>query len=62
MTNILNHFKIMENVPLMIFRNKGVKVELGIPMELWDEPSAEVAHLKTQVKCLKEKFGVTYAR
>ncbi|XP_045112241.1 protein canopy 4-like [Portunus trituberculatus] len=28
--------------------NKGVKVELGIPMELWDEPSAEVAHLKTQ--------------
>ncbi|KAG0728769.1 Protein canopy 4 [Chionoecetes opilio] len=28
--------------------NKGVKVELGIPMELWDDPSAEVAHLKTQ--------------
>lgn len=28
--------------------NKGVKVDLGIPMDLWDEPSAEVAHLKTQ--------------
>jgi len=28
--------------------NKGVKVELGIPYELWDEPSAEVAQLKTQ--------------
>lgn len=28
--------------------NKGVKVDLGIPMELWDEPSAEVTHLKTQ--------------
>ncbi|KAL7638641.1 UNVERIFIED_CONTAM: hypothetical protein RMT77_011213 [Armadillidium vulgare] len=28
--------------------NKGVKVELGIPMELWDEPSAEVGQLKTQ--------------
>lgn len=24
-------------------------MELGIPMELWDEPSAEVAELKTQV-------------
>ena len=25
---------------------KGVKVELGIPYELWDEPSVEVAELK----------------
>ena len=29
-----------------------MKVELGIPMELWDEPSAEVAHLKTQVRAV----------
>ncbi|KAK7070696.1 Protein canopy 3 [Halocaridina rubra] len=28
--------------------NKGVEVELGIPQELWDEPSAEISHLKTQ--------------
>ncbi|GIY67718.1 protein canopy homolog 4 [Caerostris extrusa] len=26
--------------------NKGVKVELGIPEELWDKPSAEVTNLK----------------
>lgn len=30
--------------------NKGVKVELGIPYELWDEPSVEVADMKKQVK------------
>lgn len=29
--------------------NKGVKVELGIPYELWDEPSVEVAEMKRQV-------------
>ncbi|XP_066966598.1 protein canopy 4 [Macrobrachium rosenbergii] len=28
--------------------NKGVKVDLGMPYELWDEPSAEISHLKTQ--------------
>ncbi|TSL41020.1 Protein canopy 4 [Bagarius yarrelli] len=28
--------------------NKGVKVELGIPYELWDEPSVEVADMKKQ--------------
>ncbi|KAF2356673.1 protein of unknown function DUF3456 [Trinorchestia longiramus] len=28
--------------------DRGVKVELGIPFELWDEPSAEVTQLKTQ--------------
>ena len=33
-------------------RNKGVKVDLGIPFELWDEPSAEVSQLKTQVSFL----------
>ncbi|KTG46660.1 hypothetical protein cypCar_00005446 [Cyprinus carpio] len=29
--------------------DKGAKVELGIPYELWDEPSVEVADLKRQV-------------
>ncbi|XP_068248402.1 protein canopy 4 [Palaemon carinicauda] len=28
--------------------NKGVKVDLGMPYELWDEPSAEISHLKIQ--------------
>ncbi|XP_078319083.1 protein canopy 4-like [Crassostrea virginica] len=32
-------------------RNKGVKVELGIPHELWDAPSAEVTDM--QRKCFK---------
>ncbi|XP_061182609.1 protein canopy 4-like [Saccostrea echinata] len=31
--------------------NKGVKVELGIPYELWDSPSAEVTDM--QRKCFK---------
>jgi hypothetical protein len=26
-----------------------VKVELGIPYELWDKPSAEITNMKTQV-------------
>nr|XP_015196120.1 PREDICTED: protein canopy homolog 4 [Lepisosteus oculatus] len=28
--------------------NKGVKVELGLPYELWDEPSVEVSDMKKQ--------------
>ncbi len=32
--------------------DKGVKVDLGIPYELWDKPSAEVTHMKTQVNTL----------
>ncbi|KAM4714496.1 protein canopy 4 isoform 1-T1 [Anableps anableps] len=31
--------------------NKGVKVDLGMPYELWDEPSAEVTNMKKQTKC-----------
>lgn len=31
--------------------DKGVKVELGIPFELWDKPSVEITNMKTQV-CL----------
>ena len=29
---------------------KGVKVELGLPYELWDEPSVEVTDMKKQVR------------
>lgn len=36
--------------------DKGVKVELGIPLELWDKPSAEVTQLKTQCETLLEKY------
>jgi hypothetical protein len=36
--------------------DKGVKVELGIPFELWDKPSAEVTQLKTQCETLLERY------
>lgn len=36
--------------------DKGVKVELGIPYELWDEPSVEVADMKKQVKTSYWKY------
>jgi protein canopy 3/4 len=36
--------------------DKGVKVELGIPLELWDKPSAEVTQLKTQCEMLQERY------
>ncbi|CAL8139908.1 unnamed protein product [Orchesella dallaii] len=29
-------------------RNKGVKVDLGMPNEMWDKPSAEITQLKSQ--------------
>lgn len=29
--------------------DKGVKVELGIPLEMWDEPSAAVTKMKQYV-------------
>lgn len=32
--------------------DKGVKVELGIPYELWDKPSVEITNMKTQVKSI----------
>jgi len=35
---------------------KGVKVELGIPKEMWHKPSAEVTHLKTQCETLLEDY------
>ncbi|XP_051567371.1 protein canopy 4-like [Myxocyprinus asiaticus] len=36
--------------------NKGVKVELGIPYELWDEPSVEVADMKRQCETMLEEY------
>jgi hypothetical protein len=41
--------KSLSMLLVCIFRNKGVKVELGIPYELWDKPSAEITNMKTQV-------------
>jgi len=35
--------------------NKGVKVDIGIPHELWNKPSAEVTQLKTQCESLIER-------
>merc|ERR1719228_2122059 len=34
---------------------KGVKVDIGIPHELWNKPSAEVTQLKTQCESLVER-------
>ncbi|KAK6624175.1 hypothetical protein RUM44_011033 [Polyplax serrata] len=36
--------------------NKGVKVELGMPYELWDKPSAEITNMKTQCETLIEDY------
>lgn len=35
--------------------DKGVKVDLGMPFELWDKPSAEITHMKTQCESLLEE-------
>lgn len=34
--------------------DKGVKVEIGIPYELWDKPSVEITTLKSQCESLLE--------
>jgi len=36
--------------------NKGVKVELGIPYELWDRPSAEVSKMHRSCFTFAEKY------
>lgn len=36
--------------------DKGVKVELGIPYELWDNPSVEITTLKSQCEDLLERY------
>lgn len=35
--------------------DKGVKVELGIPYELWDNPSVEITQMKSQCETLLEQ-------
>uniref|UniRef100_A0A1A9UU81 DUF3456 domain-containing protein n=1 Tax=Glossina austeni TaxID=7395 RepID=A0A1A9UU81_GLOAU len=35
---------------------KGVKVELGIPYELWDKPPVEVTQMKTQCENMLEQY------
>uniref|UniRef100_A0A1B6EA76 DUF3456 domain-containing protein n=1 Tax=Clastoptera arizonana TaxID=38151 RepID=A0A1B6EA76_9HEMI len=34
--------------------DKGVKVDLGIPYELWDKPSAEITNMKSQCETVLE--------
>src|SRR5690606_15384637 len=36
--------------------DRGVKVDLGIPFELWDKPSAEITQLKQQCERLLERW------
>ena len=36
--------------------DKGVKVDLGIPYELWDKPPIEVTQMKTQCEYFLEKY------
>lgn len=36
--------------------DKGVKVELGIPLELWDKPSVEITNMKTQCENMLENY------
>ncbi|XP_046393745.1 protein canopy 4 [Ischnura elegans] len=36
--------------------DKGVKVELGIPLELWDKPSVEITNMKSQCEKLIEDY------
>lgn len=37
-------------------RSRGVKVELGMPYEMWDKPSVEVATLKRNCEALLEQY------
>ncbi|KAM9425723.1 protein canopy 4 [Pholidichthys leucotaenia] len=36
--------------------HKGVKVDLGLPYELWDEPSVEVSLMKKQCETMLEQY------
>ncbi|BET01512.1 TLR4 regulator and MIR-interacting MSAP [Nesidiocoris tenuis] len=36
--------------------DKGVKVDLGIPYELWDKPSAEVVNMKAKCEYVLENY------
>jgi hypothetical protein len=36
-------------IKIVVYSDKGVKVELGIPYDLWDSPSAEVTKMQRKV-------------
>lgn len=36
--------------------DKGVKVDLGIPLELWDKPPVEVTQMKSQCENMLEEY------
>lgn len=36
--------------------NRGVKVDLGIPHELWNKPSAEITNMKSQCEKMVEQY------
>lgn len=42
--------------------DKGVKVDLGIPLELWDTPSAEVTQMKAQCETMVERHEADIER
>ncbi len=44
---------LINKIKFIIIRKRGVKVELGIPEDLWDEPSAEITQLKKYVTTIK---------
>lgn len=44
-------FKTLHNLV-----DKGVKVDLGIPHELWDKPSVEITNMKTQCETVLEDY------
>ena len=55
--NVFFYFKILpeESVTfntLKGLKNRGVKVELGFPYEMWDTPDAEVTRLKSRVRII----------
>lgn len=37
-------------------KDRGVKVELGMPYEMWDQPSAEITSLKQQCELMLEQY------
>lgn len=41
-------------IVLILDRNKGVKVELGIPYELWDAPNAEIGQMTRECYSIVE--------
>lgn len=44
-------YLLVQTTHTILYRDKGVKVDLGIPYELWDTPSAEVTQLQREVRC-----------